>query len=164
MDIPKYDGNIHPDEWISDVQKYFKLRKINRDDYLEIAILLVDSTILLSTEVDSFEKLRNALRNDISFTVFKNTNRRKLQSLKYIPEQEGGDTSKFISTFRKLCYNAEIDDVEEQKKYLYSSLPMNRFNYISNEFYKKMRNVNSINELIKEFEDIILEESILIKN
>ena len=40
---------------------------------------------------------------------------------------------------------------------------MNYFNYISNEFYMKMKNVNSMNELIKEFEDIVLEESILIK-
>src|SRR4051794_33494187 len=123
-----------------------------------------DSTISLSTEIDSFEKLRNALKEDISFTVFKNTNNRKLQSLKYIPEQEGGDTSIFISIFRKLCHNAEINNQVEQKKYLYNSLPMNHFNYISDEFYKKVKNVNSINELIKEFEDIILEESILIKN
>ncbi|RGB30000.1 hypothetical protein C1646_712324 [Rhizophagus diaphanus] len=26
MDIPKYDGNIHPDEWINDIQEYLKLR------------------------------------------------------------------------------------------------------------------------------------------
>src|SRR5204863_778804 len=71
---------------------------------------------------------------------------------------------KFISTFRKLCYNAEINDVKEQKKYLYKSLPNNHFDYISSEFYKKMENVNSINELIKEFEGIVLEESNLIRN
>ena len=94
--------------------------------------------------------------------VFKNTNKRILESLRYIPESEGGKTSKFISEFRKLCYNAEINDIEEQKKYLYKSLPMN--NYFSSEFYKKMKNVNSVNELIKEFEDIIAEESNLIKN
>ncbi|RIA88541.1 hypothetical protein C1645_774681 [Glomus cerebriforme] len=41
---------------------------------------------------------------------------------------------------------------------------MKHFNYILNEFYKKMKNVNSINELIKKFEDIILEESSLIKD
>ncbi|RIA82716.1 hypothetical protein C1645_493267 [Glomus cerebriforme] len=91
-------------------------------------------------------------------------NKRKLQSLKYIPERTGGDTSKFISTFRKLCYNAEINDIDEQKKYLFKSLPNNHFDYISNEFYKKMENVNSINELINEFENIVLEESNLIRN
>ena len=61
----------------------------------------------------------------ISFTVFKNTNKRTLQLLKYIPEKKGGDTSRFISTFRKLCYNAEINDIKEQKKYFYQSLPNN---------------------------------------
>src|ERR1700722_10915588 len=93
-----------------------------------------------------------------------NTIKRKLQSLKYKPERKGGDTSKFISTFRKLCYNAEINDIEEQKRYLYKSLPNNHFDYISTEFYKKMKNVNSINELIKKFEEIVLEESDLIRN
>ncbi|RIA89056.1 hypothetical protein C1645_825423 [Glomus cerebriforme] len=77
--------------------------------------------------VRPFEKLRNALKDDVYFTVFKITNKRKLQSLKYIPESRGGDTSKFISTFVKLCYNAKINDIEEQKKYLYKSLPMNHF-------------------------------------
>jgi hypothetical protein len=84
-----------------------------------------------------------------------------LQSLKYDPERKGGDTSKFISTFRELCYNAEINDVEEQKKYFYKS-PNNQ--NISSEFYKKMKNINSINELIKKSEDIISEESNLIIN
>ena len=90
------------------------------------------------------------------FTVFKNTNRRKLKSLKYVPEREGGDTSKFISTFRKLCYNSEINNIEEQKRYLYKSLSNNGYyNYFLSEFYTKMKNVNSTSELIKEFEDII---------
>jgi hypothetical protein len=163
MDLPKYNGNIHPDEWINDLQTYFNIKQylIN----INIAISLVDSTIKLPTGIDNYEKLRNALKEDISFTVFKNTNKRKLQSLKYNPERIGGDTSKFISTFRKLCYNAEINDVEEQKKYLYKSLQNNPFDYISNDkFYERMRNVNSINELIKRFEEIVFEESNLIKN
>src|SRR6266496_4508292 len=100
MDFPKYDGNIHPNEWINDVQRYFKLRKVN--DCLEIAISLVDPIISLPTEIDSFEKLRSALKEDISFATFKNTNERMLQSLEYIPESRGGNTSKFISKFRKL--------------------------------------------------------------
>ncbi|GBC02566.1 hypothetical protein RclHR1_04690017 [Rhizophagus clarus] len=163
MDLPKYNGNIHPDEWINDIQKYLRLRNNNytSNDYLEIAKTLVDTNISLPTGIDNFEKLRNALREDISFTIFKNTNERKLQSLKYIPESRGGDISKFISNFLKLCYNADINDIEGKKNYLYESLPMN--NYFSNEFYKKMKNVNSINELIKEFEDIVVEESNLIK-
>ncbi|RIA89053.1 hypothetical protein C1645_825421 [Glomus cerebriforme] len=162
MDIPKYDGSIHPDEWLNDLQKYFRLKRI--EFYLDDAISLVDFNINLPTGIDNIEKLRNALKENIFFTVFKNTNKRKLQSLKYIPESRGGDTSKFILNFVKLCYNAEINDIEEQKEFLYKSLPMNHFNFISNESYNKMKNVNSINELIKEFEDIVAEESILIKN
>ncbi|GBC02569.1 hypothetical protein RclHR1_04690020 [Rhizophagus clarus] len=164
MDFPKYNGNIHPDEWINDIKRYLRLK--NNDctsgHRLEIAISFVDTNISLPTGIDGFEKLRNALKEDISFKIFKNTNKRKLQSLKYIPENKGGDTSKFISNFLKLCYNAEINDPEEQKIYLYNSLPIN--SYFSNEFYKKAKNMNSINELIKEFEDIVFEESNLIKN
>src|SRR6266542_1591245 len=162
MELPKYYGNIHPDEWINDLQTYFNLKKNSID--INIIISLVDSIIKLPTGIDNYEKLCNALKEDISFTVFKNTNKRKLQSLEYIPERKGGDTSKFVSTFRKLCRDAEINDVEEQKKYLYKSLSNNHFDYISTEFYEKMKDVNSINELIKKFEDIVLEESNLIRN
>ena len=130
MGYPKYDGNIHPNEWINDIIKYLKtVSPSNVDSYLECAMLSVDSAIPLPTGIDNFEKLCNALKEDISFTVFKSTNKRKLQSLKYVPKSKGGDTSKFISTFRKLCYNAEINDIEEQKKYFYQSLPNNNDHY-----------------------------------
>ncbi|PKC16662.1 hypothetical protein RhiirA5_394195 [Rhizophagus irregularis] len=163
MELQKYDGNIHPDEWINDLRTYFNINPSSKD--VIIAISLVDPTIKLSTDINSFEKLCNELKEDISFTVFKNANKRKLQLLKYIPERRGGDTLKFVTTFRKLCYNGEINDIEEQKKYLFKSLPINNFNYISKEFHVKMKNVSSINELIKKFEDIILEESnLIIKN
>ncbi|PKC03720.1 hypothetical protein RhiirA5_423358 [Rhizophagus irregularis] len=162
MYFPKYDGNIHPDEWINDIQKFRHIHNLNDFNILKTAILLIDPTIKLPAKISNIEELRNALKGNISFAVFRNTNKRKLQLLKYIPESRGGDTSKFISKFFKLCYNAEIDDVEEQKKYLCKSLPMSY--YFSTEFYKKMKDVNSKNELIKEFEKIVVEESNLIKN
>ncbi|PKY42798.1 hypothetical protein RhiirA4_456657 [Rhizophagus irregularis] len=133
MDFPKYNGNVHPDEWIKDLQNYLEFYKPIKDSNLKLtrakfALSLVDSNILLPTEIDSIVKLRKALKEDISFTIFKNTNKRKLQSLNYIPESMGGDTSKFISNFLKLCYNAEINDIEEQKNYLYKSFTMNTEN------------------------------------
>ncbi|RGB31108.1 hypothetical protein C1646_817533 [Rhizophagus diaphanus] len=166
MDFPKYDGNIHPNEWINDIKRYFTLKNTNINDRLGIAISFVDPIISLSAEFDSLDKLCNVLKEDISFTVFKNTNERMLQSLKYVPENKGGNTSKFISKFRKLCYNAEINDMEEQKKYLYNSLPLpiNHFDSVSIEFSKKMENVDSINKLIKEFEDFAVYLSKLIAN
>ncbi|PKC05795.1 hypothetical protein RhiirA5_400737 [Rhizophagus irregularis] len=164
MEFPKYDGNIHPNEWINDIKKYLIFRNINKGDHLGIAILFVDSFITLPAEIGSFEQLCNLLKEDISFTVFKNTNERMLQSLKYTPDRKGGNTSRFISNFRKLCYNAEINDVEKQKEHLYKSLPVDYLDHVSNEFHKKMKNVNSINELIKKFEDIIVDEANLITN
>ncbi|PKB94599.1 hypothetical protein RhiirA5_438424, partial [Rhizophagus irregularis] len=94
MDFPKYNGNIHPDEWIKDLQNYLEYYRPIKDSLSEstrakFALSLVDSNILLPTEIDSIVKVRNALKEDISFTLFKNTNKRKLQSLKYIPESRG---------------------------------------------------------------------------
>src|SRR4051812_27093259 len=79
MDFPKYNGNIHPDEWINDFQNYLKYFKIKEALYVSdhvIALSLVDSTISLPTRINSIEKLRNALKEEISFTIFKNTNKR----------------------------------------------------------------------------------------
>ncbi|PKC65565.1 hypothetical protein RhiirA1_420291, partial [Rhizophagus irregularis] len=81
MDISKYNGNIHPDEWILDIQKYSYMWEKNYGGFLNTAISLVDPTIKLPTEIRDIEELRNALKENISFTVFKNTNKRKLQSL-----------------------------------------------------------------------------------
>jgi len=158
----QYNGNI-PDEWINSIKNYFDYNgRYPARDYLDYAISLVDTTtIKLPNRIDSFEELGNALKEDISFVIFKNTNKRKLQLLKYLPESKGGDTSKFISNFRKLCYNAEINDIEEQKNYLYKSFPNN---YFLGEFHEKMKNVNSTNELIKEFEETVIYNSNLIKN
>src|SRR6266498_4035968 len=164
MDFPKYDGNIHPDDWINDIRKYSYIWQNNYGGVLNNAISLVDTTISLPTGTDNLEKLRNALKEDISFTVFKNTNKRKLQSLKYIPEREGGNTSKFISNFCKLCYNSEINDIEEQKNYFCHSLKDNGcYNYLL-EFFKRKEQIHSINDLIKEFEEIFTGELNLIRN
>ncbi|RGB36351.1 hypothetical protein C1646_758169 [Rhizophagus diaphanus] len=133
-------------EWIKDIQKYNNIWKNNYGGFLNTAISLIDPTIKLPTEI-------NELR------IF-----RKLQSLKYNPKKDDKN-SKFILKFRKLCYNAEINDIEEQKKYLYKSLPAdNNYTYFLTEFHKRMENVNSMNELIKEFEEIITDEANLIKH
>ncbi|PKC65573.1 hypothetical protein RhiirA1_514295 [Rhizophagus irregularis] len=96
MGFPKYDGNIHPDEWIKDIQKYNNIWKNNYGGFLNTAISLIDPTIKLPTEINDIENLRNALKEDVSF--------------------------------------------------------------------KRMENVNSMNELIKEFEEIITDEANLIKH
>ncbi|CAI2162093.1 19716_t:CDS:2 [Funneliformis geosporum] len=132
MNFPKYDGNIHPVEWVNDFQNHINLKeKLKADDNINYAISLVNATIKLPTGIDSFEKLC-------------------------------GETSKFISNFRQLCYNAEINDIDEQKKYLIQSLPSN--NYLFDELSKRKEKINSTNVLIKEFEEIVTEESNLIRH
>ncbi|GBB92161.1 hypothetical protein RclHR1_19740003 [Rhizophagus clarus] len=164
MDFPKYDGNIHPDEWIKDIQKYYYVWQNNYGGFLNTAISLVDPTIKLPTEINDIENLHNALKEDVSFKVFKIINKRKLESLKYDSKKDGKN-SKFILKFRKLCYNAEINDIKEQKKYLYKSLPDdNHYSYFLTEFHKRMENINSMSELIKEFEEIITDEANLIRS
>ncbi|GBB89975.1 hypothetical protein RclHR1_16830001 [Rhizophagus clarus] len=135
------------------------------DHYLIDAISLIDTTIIsLPAEINSFEELSAALKEDISFTVFKRTNKGLLRSLKYIPEREGGNTSKFISNFCKLCYNAEINDLKEQKNYLCNSLPNNGYyNYHLEEFFKRKEKIESMNDLVKEFTEIVTEELSLIR-
>src|ERR1043166_5934483 len=104
MDLPIYDGNIHLNRWLKQVQVYCFLKKIRKDEeILEFARMMVDSKINIPKNM-ALDELVNVLKRDVSFSIFKNSNQRKLQSLKYLPEKEGGETSKFISDFRKLCY------------------------------------------------------------
>uniref|UniRef100_U9UGP8 MIR domain-containing protein n=1 Tax=Rhizophagus irregularis (strain DAOM 181602 / DAOM 197198 / MUCL 43194) TaxID=747089 RepID=U9UGP8_RHIID len=117
MDLPRYEGNIHPDEWICNIQKFdYYWRAKYGLGYLDIAISLVDATIKLPDDIFTGEELRNALKEDISFTIFKNTNKRKLQSLKYNLERNGGDTSKFVSTFLS-CNGNDKDWIFRHSKF-----------------------------------------------
>uniref|UniRef100_U9TTF6 MIR domain-containing protein n=1 Tax=Rhizophagus irregularis (strain DAOM 181602 / DAOM 197198 / MUCL 43194) TaxID=747089 RepID=U9TTF6_RHIID len=120
--FPKYDGNIHPDEWINDIIKYYNMWEGSYGGFLITVKSLINPNIILPTEINDLVKLRDALKKDITFTTFKNLNKRKLQSLEYKSERDGGDTLKFLTDFRNLCYNSEINDIEEQKKYFIKAL------------------------------------------
>jgi hypothetical protein len=164
--FPKYDGSIHPDEWINNILKYNNLWEDNYGGFLNIAKSLINPTIKLPTEINDLEELRNALKKDITFTLFKNSSKRKLQLLNYKSERDYGNTLRFFTEFRNLCFDSDIIDIEEQKEYFLKSLCNYNYNYNYNyfltEFYKKMKNINSMNDLIKEFEDIVIDESNII--
>ncbi|RGB27678.1 hypothetical protein C1646_746231 [Rhizophagus diaphanus] len=67
--FPKYDGNIHPDEWINNIQKYYSLwpNKVGLA-FIEVAKLLVDTTIIkLPAEINDLEKLRDIYASDSEF-------------------------------------------------------------------------------------------------
>ncbi|GBB96739.1 hypothetical protein RclHR1_02820002 [Rhizophagus clarus] len=158
MILQVYDGNIHPDEWLRQFNTYCLLNKITEDkDKLELAKMMIDSTIDVGN-VKSLPELIEALKKEVSFPVFKNTNKRKLQVLKYKGENAGGDTSKFIETFRKLCHNAEIDDFDEQKKYFIETLPY----ALKNKLLDNIDDVESLNDIISRFNNLLIEPSISI--
>ncbi|CAI2169638.1 8106_t:CDS:2 [Funneliformis geosporum] len=149
--------------WIKQIRSFCYLKQIKGEkEILEFCIGMVDVPIKNPEKIKSLKDLVEALKSNISFTVFKNSSKRKLNLLKYITEREGGNTAKFIAEFRALCFDAEIIDLEEQKRYLFHALPNDFFR---NTFInRKMNNINSLDDLIKMFEDIVQEESNLIRN
>ncbi|RIA85400.1 hypothetical protein C1645_781941 [Glomus cerebriforme] len=131
----------------------------NKQEILKFAIMSIDSTINIPTnDITSLNALIDALKNHISFTIFKNSCKRKLHVLEYVPEREGGNTANFITDFRKLCRDAEITDVAEQIRRLFSAIPSNFI------FTNMPVNVDSMDELITMFEEIVLEDSRIIRS
>src|SRR3954466_14182453 len=157
MELPKYNGTIHPEEWLKQVQTYCCLREIeNEQKILKFCKLMIDSTITIPNEINSFDELIKALKSHSTFNIFKDSCKRKLQVMKYIPEKEENYTSTFLANFRSLCKNAEIDNLEEIKKLLFNTYSSNEF--FKNEFIKRVKGVNSIDEMVKIFNDVVFDE------
>jgi hypothetical protein len=163
MDIPRYIGDVHPKEYIKQMRVYCHVNQITSDEeILKFSKLMVDSTIDISTEkIGSCEDLIEALREHITFLIFKNSSIRKLHLLKYQLERDGGDTPKFIAKFRSLCRDAEINEIDKRKNCLYHTLPNDFFR---NEFIKHYDEINSMNELVIRFENTLNEYSRFILN
>ncbi|RIA90437.1 hypothetical protein C1645_769890 [Glomus cerebriforme] len=162
MDIPKYIGDVHPEEYIKEIRAYCNFKHItDEEEILKFSRMMIDSTIDISSEVKSCDQLINVLKEHVTFSIFKNSSRRKLHLLKYHLERDGGDTPKFIANFRSLCRDAEINDVEEQKNYLYYTLPNDFFR---NEFIKHFDDIKAMNDLVVCFENTLNEYSKFILN
>ncbi|CAI2162092.1 19715_t:CDS:2 [Funneliformis geosporum] len=103
MYLPKYDGNIHPDEWINDIQSGLQRNNLKVD--VTYAKQLVDPIINLPDETDendSFERLRDALKDDISFTIVMDESilirNGSIVALKHVA------TGKYLSSIKNLKY------------------------------------------------------------
>ncbi|GBB99385.1 hypothetical protein RclHR1_03500010 [Rhizophagus clarus] len=110
------------------------------------------------SKASTFDEIMNILKSDTIFTLFKYSVKKKLQKLEFDPQNE--DHIQFISIFRKYCYEAEINDVEEQKNLLLKKFSKNSFQYyfINNNFKK----IKSLNDLVTYFNRSLLEERKLI--
>jgi len=162
MDIPKYTGSVHPEQYIKEMRAYCNFKHITDErEIVKLSKTMVDSTIVIPSEIESCEDLIKALKGHITFPIFKNSCKRKLHLLKYRSEREGGDTPKFIANFLSLCRDAEIDDVDIQKNTLYYTLPNDFFR---NEFIRKYDDIKSIMDLLILFENTLNEYSKFILN
>ncbi|PKY63045.1 hypothetical protein RhiirA4_490778 [Rhizophagus irregularis] len=110
-------------------------------------------------KANTFEEILNILKKDIFFISFKHSIKEKLQKLKFDPENK--NYVQFINIFREYCYEAEIHDVEEQKKLLLKKLSRDSFHYyfINNNLEK----IKSLNDLIMYFNQSFLEQQKLIR-
>jgi hypothetical protein len=166
--LPKYDGNIHPNEWLRQIKAKCSIH-INYDSYsnieymiLEVAKLLVDPTINVN-DVKSNDQLITTLKNNFLFKIFLKSNKQKLRDLSYKFDTCGDDdesTIEFLVKFKKLCDNAEITDIDEQKFYLIHTLNI-KYHY---KFSEKIKNINTFDELLISFQDFIIDQKCKIRN
>ncbi|RIA86201.1 hypothetical protein C1645_856556 [Glomus cerebriforme] len=150
-----YDGTEHPEVWIEKVKSYCYQKDITIDNenILNYCKTLIHPSIYVD-EAESFEELVEILKSDIiTFEFFKNFTYKKLKNLqfKYTNDNE---ILKFLNNFQQLCYEAEINEFEEQKKLFLETLPtysiQNKF--ILNNFEK----INSMKELMNYFNQSLL--------
>jgi hypothetical protein len=120
MELVKYDGKIHPEVWLNNIKIFCYKNQIMKDeDILKICKSMIHPSINVS-EASTFDEILNILKTDTLFILFKYSVKEKLQKLNFDPKNE--DHVQFIGIFKKYCYEAEINDVEEQKKLLLETL------------------------------------------
>jgi len=161
--LPKYNGTIHPEEWLKQIQTLCYLKGIeNEQKIFKICKLMIDSTITIPNEINSLGELIKALKSHSTFKIYKDTCRKKLKFLRYTSEKDGGNTATFLANFRSLCNDAEINDPKEIKNLLFNNYSSSKFFQI--EFTKKVNDINSVDEIFEIFNNVGFDESKIIKH
>ncbi|RIA90677.1 MIR motif-containing protein [Glomus cerebriforme] len=149
---PRYDGTLQPEVWVQDLRFFCALRGIHdQTTVLNIAILRIDHNIPIPKDIASFDSLIHVLKNHVTHTVFRADSLEKLNKLKC---ERNGDMSKFIIKFLTLCSSANITNPEEKKYYLLRNLPDD---IVRNLFRNRIENLDSFDEMIEIFKDVMLE-------
>ncbi|GBB91306.1 hypothetical protein RclHR1_01850016 [Rhizophagus clarus] len=166
MDPPKYNGTVHPEEWMQQFKVFCCSNKIPQSEEQYLWKQLIHPAIKIPSieNISTHDELLNALKAHVSFAIFKESCKKKLMELKYIPEKDGGDTAVFLSKFQTLCYNAEINNIEDIKIIIYKIIIKMSNEFFKSEFIRKSKEINSMEELLKLFNDITADEAIFIKN
>ncbi|EXX75994.1 uncharacterized protein OCT59_013768 [Rhizophagus irregularis] len=164
MDPPKYNGTMHPEEWIQQFKASYYYNNTSGNEVYLCKQLIHPAIKIPSIEnISTYNELLNALKAHVSFAIFKESCKKKLLELTYIPEKDGGDTAAFLSKFQTLCYNAGINNIEEIKIIIYKIIIKMSNEFFKSEFIRKSKEINSIEELLKLFNDITADEAISVK-
>jgi hypothetical protein len=157
MEIPIYNGTVHPDEWLNQVQTRCLINNIRNDkEILKLCKLNISLSITFPNEINTLDELSKALKAHPTFVIYKNGRKKKLDKMKF----EGGedeDSTQFLSDFRSLCDNAEITNPLEIKNRLLKTYSYNDF--FKNEFSRRVNGVTSLDEICKSFSDVTLDSS-----
>ncbi|RIA90459.1 hypothetical protein C1645_823371 [Glomus cerebriforme] len=162
MELPTYNGTCHPGEYVRQMRAFCKLNRVtNEPEILELCILRINSSIYVPKDIYTLDELIKVLMSHPTFNIFKDSCKRKLQVMKYIPEKEGNYTATFLASFRSLCNDAEINDPEEIKNLLFNACSSNEFS--RHEFKKSVNGINSVDKIFKAFSDVVFDEIKVIK-
>ncbi|PKY14995.1 hypothetical protein RhiirB3_427107 [Rhizophagus irregularis] len=133
MNIPQYNGTVHPDEWVKQVQTICIINNIRQErDILKLCKLNIDASINVPGECNNLNDLIKALKAHPTFSIYKDGIKRKLDQMKF----EGGEAE-------NSCISSLL------KKFLL--------------FSKRATGVTSIDEIYKLYNEVISDSSRAIK-
>uniref|UniRef100_A0A1D1Z045 Stromal cell-derived factor 2-like protein n=1 Tax=Anthurium amnicola TaxID=1678845 RepID=A0A1D1Z045_9ARAE len=160
-DIPKYNGTVHPEEWVKNVQAKCLLNNLRQEkDVLKMCKLNIALSISFPNEVNTLNELVKALKEHSTYDIYKNGCKEKLDQMTF-EGGEGGDTTQFLADFRSLCDFAEINNPQEIKNRLLRTYSSNEF--FKNEFSRRITGVTNIDEIFKLYSDVVSDSSRVIK-
>jgi hypothetical protein len=156
MDITRYYGTVHPEEWLKQVQTICIINNIEESDVLKLCKLNIDPSITIPNEINTLNELAKVLKAHSTFEIYKNDCKRRLDRMSFRGEEDS-DITKFLADFRSLCFKAEITCPQKIKNHLSRTYSSNEF--FKNEFSKRVTGVTSIDEIYRLYIEVILDNS-----
>ncbi|CAG8456400.1 12242_t:CDS:1, partial [Dentiscutata heterogama] len=142
--FPSYDGSCHPVDWVNNLKFVAALHGITSETVLvDLALLKISRAIQnnSSGSITKFSEVIDLLKTDSSYKIFKLTSEKKLSTLRFT---HLCDVRDFIVELRQLLSDAEIFDLNTQKKYIIKILSSK---LLAKNFSSKIANATSADEV-----------------